>query len=337
VRAGRLQAPLTRRGDPAALTRRTPARIDIPPDAGYRAGMRLTCANHSALPFDGEPDDAAVAAALRRQVEAGLDVVTDGHPGWSDAIIPLLAPLNGVRLGPPVTLPLGLTLAAQPIVEAKLRRLQSPPLAAYRRAAPHAARPLKAVLTGPYTLASAARIATTAYRHAADLAADLSMLLAQDVTALVVAGARLIQIDEPLLLAHPDDAKLVRTLLEPLTDAAQGATVLVSTYGADAASAYAQLNSLPGDVIAVDCAGRDAVVDAVAETGSGKPLAFGIVDAGPAVAAPDALARLLERLLRRYAHDLAWVQPAAGLRGVPVATADAKLRALVSAARAVAG
>ena len=182
VSAGSNRAPLTRRPVEAALT--AALDIDIPPSAGYRAGMRVTCANHSALPFDGAADDAAIAAALRRQVDAGLDVVTDGQPGWGDPITPLIAPLNGVRLGPAVTLPHGLTLAAQPIVEAKLRRLQSPMLEAYRRAAPHAARPLKAVLTGPYTLASAAKIATTAYRHIADLAADLSMLLAQDVTAL---------------------------------------------------------------------------------------------------------------------------------------------------------
>jgi len=300
--------------------------------------MQIVCATHGALPFDdAAPTDEAIAAALRRQSDAGMEVVTDGQPGWADPITPLLAPLGGVRAGAPCTLPLGITLAARPIVEAKLRRLHSPLLDAYRRAAPLATRPLKAVLTGPYTLASAAQIATTAYRHPADVAVDLSMLLAQDVTALVVAGARVIQIDEPLLLAHPDDAKLVRTLLEPLVDAAQGATVLVATYGADAGAAYAQLNSLPGDIIALDCAGRPDIVAAIAETGSGKPLALGIVDATSAIEDPAALARLLERLLGRYGHDRVWLQPAAGLRGLPAATADAKLRAVANAAAAFSG
>lgn len=298
--------------------------------------MRLVCATHSALPLEGAGDE-AVRAVLRRQLAAGMDVVTDGQPAWRDVVTPQLAALNGVRLGAATTLPLGITLAARPIVEAKLRRLTSPPLAAYRRAAPHAERPLKAVLTGPYTLACAAEIATTAYRHRADLAADLCMLLAQDVTALVVAGAPVIQIDEPLLLAHPEDAKLVRTLLEPLADAAQGATMLVSTYGADAAGCYAQLNSLPGDVIAVDCAGRADVAAAIAETGSGKPLALGIVDASTTVEPVDALTRLLDRLLQRYTHAEVWLQPACGLRGLPVATADAKLAAIAAAASPLRG
>lgn len=299
--------------------------------------MRLVCATHSALPFDGAPTDAALAAALRRQVDAGLDVVTDGQPEWADSLAPQLAALNGVRLGAPLALPFGVQLAARPIVEAKLRRLRSPLLAAYRRAAPLATRPLKAVLTGPYTLACAAEIATTAYRHRADLALELSMLLAQDVTALVVAGASVIQIDEPFLLAHPDDAKLVRALLEPLADAAQGATVLVSTYGADAAGCYAQLNSLPGDVIAVDCAGRPDIIAAIAETGSGKPLALGIVSGDAAIEHADQLSRRLEPLLARYTHDVVWVQPAGPLRGLPVACADAKLREMTAAARGVLG
>lgn len=301
--------------------------------------MRIICATHGALPFVSDtPGDAELAATLRRQADAGMDVVTDGQPGWHDAVTPLLAPLAGVRLGPPCALPLGLSLGARPIVEAKLRRLHSPLLDAYRRAAPHATRPLKAVVTGPYTLATTAEIATTAYQHPADLAAHLSTLLAQDITALVVAGARIVQIDEPLLLARPEDAKLVRVLLEPLVDAAQGATVLVATYGADAGACYAQLNSLPGDVIAVDCAGRPDLLAAIADTGAGKPLALGIVDAAAAAAEDaDALARLLDRLLARYIHETVWIQPSAGLRALPVAAADAKLSALAHAAALHAG
>jgi 5-methyltetrahydropteroyltriglutamate--homocysteine methyltransferase len=298
--------------------------------------MRVVCAVHSALPFAiAAPGDDEVAAALRWQAAAGMDVVTDGQPGWDDPIAPLLAPLAGVRLGGPCRLPLGLSLAARPVVQARLRRHQSPLLAAFQRAAPLATRPLKVVLTGPYTLARAAEIATTAYRHAADLAADLSTLLAQDVTALIAAGARVLQIDEPLLLAHPADAKLVRSLLEPLIDAAEGnATVVVSTYGADAGACYAQLNSLPGDIIALDCAGRPEVLAAIAETGSGKPLALGIVDGtAPAVEDGASLARLLDRLLARYVHETVWLQPAAGLRSLSTGVAERKLRALAQAAR----
>lgn len=302
--------------------------------------MRIVSANHGALPFVGRPpDDAEVSAALQRQAALGLDVLTDGQPGWADPITPLLAPLDGVRLGGPLTLPFGLALAARPVVQAKLRRHLAPLLDAYRRAAPHAARPLKVTLTGPYTLSHAAEIATTAYRHRADLAEDLATLLAQELTALVTAGATVLQIDEPLLLAHPDAPREVRTLLEPLYDAAQGrATVLVSVYGADAGALYAQLNTLPGDVIAIECAGRPAIAAAIAETGSGKPLALGIINGAAPAAEPAAtLAHTVERLLARYVHDTVWLQPSCGLRALDAAGADAALRQVAAVADALRG
>jgi len=294
--------------------------------------MRIVCANHSALPFAAAaPAAAARAAALAGQAAAGLDVVTDGQPGWTDPITPLLAPLDGVRLGGPHRLPLGLQVARRPVVQARLRRHGPLLVDAWRHAAALTALPVKVTLPGPYTLAHAAEIATTAYRHAAALADDLAALLAQEVTALVAAGARHIQIDEPLLLARPDDAKLVRTMLEPLVDAAgAGTTVIISTYGADAVACYAQLNTLPGDIIAVDCAGRAGVCDAIAETGSGKPLALGLVGNAAPLPAPDALRALLDRLLRRYIHDEVWVQPARGLTALTPAQADTALRRLTA-------
>jgi 5-methyltetrahydropteroyltriglutamate--homocysteine methyltransferase len=301
--------------------------------------MRVTCANHSSLSFpSASPSDADLDAALRVQEQAGLDVLTDGQPNWADCATPMLA-LDGIRPGAPAALPLGLSVASRPVVQAKLRRHHSPTVAAYRRSAPRAQRPLKAVLTGPFTLAHTAEIATTAYRHRADLAADLSTLLAQDVTALVAAGAPAIQIDEPLLLAHPEAARLLRSLLEPLVDAAGGAaTIIVATYGADAGACYAQLNSLPGDIIAVECTGHPALLTAISETGSGKPLALGIVDGASAhTESRDQLAALLERLLRRYTHDLVWLQPGRGMRTLDRSTAAAKLAALAHAGRTLQG
>ena len=295
--------------------------------------MRIICANHGALPVDDVPSNSALRAALQVQQQAGLDVVTDGQLGWPDPITPFLAPLDGIRLGGPCALPLGLGLAAQPIVQAKLRRHHPLLIDAFRCAAALTSLPLKVTITGPYTLAHAAEVGTTAYRQRADLADDLSGLLAQEVSALVTAGVRLLQIDEPLLLAAPHDARLVRTLLEPLVDAAGAAAarVIVATYGADAGDCYAQLNTLPGDIVAVDCAAGPAIVEAIAATGSGKPLALGIVDAAaPRLDDEATLRRLRDRLLRRYGHDEVWLQPSRGLAGMTMQQAGAKLRQLVS-------
>jgi methionine synthase II (cobalamin-independent) len=302
----------------------------------FAAAMRVLLANHSSYP--GTPNAGELKRVLDEQVAAGLDLVTDGQLGWQDAVAPLMTRLDGVRRGAPTVLP-GLPHAVRrPIVQAKLRRRRSLCVDTYREARALTRASLKAVLTGPYTLAHSAALATTAYRGADDLAEDLSAVLAQEIAALVAAGAVAIQVDEPLILARPDDVRRLRQLLEPLYDAAGGrATVIVATYGADAGALYAQLNSLPGDVIAVDCAGRHATCDAIAETGAGKPLALGIVDG--AQAAPEdahALHRLVERLLRRYSHATVHLQPACGLGRLPPQAARHKI-ALLATARAALG
>jgi methionine synthase II (cobalamin-independent) len=289
--------------------------------------MRISIANHSSYP--GGNGDAELARVLREQAEAGLDLITDGQLGWADAITPPFADLAGMRLGPSTTRAGIPGQFRQPIVQARLRRHRPLCVAAYRRAAALSERPLKVVLAGPHTLAHAAEIATTAYRSAAHLADELSAIIAQEATALADAGAPALQIDEPLILSRPGDMRQLRALLEPIYDAAAGRMqVFVATYGADAAPLYAQLNSLPADVIAVDCANRSALADVIAQTGSGKPLALGVVDDSPAVEDVAALARQCERLLRHYVHDTLWLQPASGLARLDSDQARAKIAAL---------
>jgi 5-methyltetrahydropteroyltriglutamate--homocysteine methyltransferase len=296
--------------------------------------MRVLCANHSSYPVPSGDPLTILRAVVGDQESAGLDLVTDGQIEWADPVTPVLAAFDGVRLGSPQPLPGGLGVAARPIVEGKVRRHRSFSAAAYERAAQCARRPVKAVLTGPYTLAHCATIATTAYRSPNELAAELGALLAHEVAALAAAGAAAVQIDEPLILQHPDDARVLRVLLEPLYDAAGGAAqVIVSTYGADATPLYAQLNSLPADVIAVDCATAPALFALIAESGAGKPLALGIADgrAELRLGSPAAdLTGAVQGCLQRYVHDTIILQPARGLRGLPLATARATL-ALVAA------
>lgn len=291
--------------------------------------MRIVAANHSSYPASRGPD--ALARLIREQIDAGLDVLTDGHIGWAHPVETLFARLDGARLGSPSVLP-GLSGSPrQPIVQAKLRRRRMLIIEEYRRAAALSAVPVKVVLTGPYTLSRTAALATTAYRDANALADDLAALLAQEVAALAAIGAPLLQVDEPLVLSHRTDPRHVRELLEPIYDAANGSTqVIVATYGADASAVYAELNSLPADVIALDCT-YPVLCDAVATTGSGKPLALGIVNgAMPAADDVDAIARLLERLLQRYVHDLVYLQPSCGLGALPSEAARAKLHTLAA-------
>ena len=69
--------------------------------------------------------------------------------------------------------------------------------------------PVKVVLTGPYTLAQLSVIATTAYPSLAALTVVSPLPRRGSVDELLAAGARLLQIDEPLILARPGDMRLL--------------------------------------------------------------------------------------------------------------------------------
>lgn len=303
--------------------------------------MKSVVLNHSSYPppFEGRraphsrtERSEIIRRVVQEQEDAGVDVVTDGQVTWADPVSHCLRHVDGVRLGDPKPfLDSGLAFRP-PIVEAKLRGRASMTLEDYQATSESSRRPVKPVLVGPYTLARCSHLGTPAYRSTPDLAEDLSLLLAHEVRELAQAGARLIQVDEPLILRHPQDIRLLRDVLEPLKVAAgDTCQLMVSTYFGDAKDLYAQLNSLPADIVALDLAEGHHLADLVADTGSGKILALGVTN-GRSTVMEEAvlLTHLVERILHRYVHEVVYLQPSCGLASLPPSQARAKLALLAS-------
>jgi 5-methyltetrahydropteroyltriglutamate--homocysteine methyltransferase len=280
--------------------------------------MELILQNHSSYPYGDQPspqpprrmhaarasdatavvERAHIDEILHEQAQAGVDVVTDGHVDWSD-------PLSHVR-------------------EAfALARLASP-------------LPVKPVLPGPYTLARLAENGSDSPDDVPARAHALSKGLAAAVKDLVDAGATIIQIEEPAILSHPEDIRLLRQLLEPIWQARGDAQMVLATYFGDAEPLYAQLNSLPADILALDCTGSAGLADEIAATGASKVLALGVVDGrDPRLEDPGVIARHIETMLKRYVLDTVHLMPSCGLEQLPRARARAKLELLATVRRLV--
>jgi 5-methyltetrahydropteroyltriglutamate--homocysteine methyltransferase len=310
--------------------------------------MKALVANHSSYPpaFDTQGDRHRgkesledIGAVIEDQEKAGVDVVTDGQISWADPVSHLMRHLDGARRGEPQPFLDSAIRFRPPIIEAKLRCRASLTVEDYGRASKVSVRPVKAVLMGPYTLAYCSHIATTAYRNLPDLAADLSVILAQEVRDLARAGARLIQIDEPLILRRSGDIRLLRDLLEPLKVAAgDDSQLMLATYFGDAEPLYAQLDSLPADIVALDLADGHGLADVVAATGSGKILALGVTNGrSTGMEDVDSLTREVGRILHRYIHDVVYLQPSCGLGSLSRSQARAKLSLLSSVRDALDG
>ncbi len=294
----------------------------------------------------GEIDAAEFTAAERAQIDeilheqeaAGVDIVTDGQIRWYDPISHVMGALDGVRLNGLLRYFDTNFYFRQPVVCAVVRR-RAPILHDDFAMASYAARrAVKPVLTGPYTLARLCVIESGAYGSVAALAQALSEVLVTEIEDLVRAGAQMIQIEEPAILSHPEDIRLLRQLLEPLWQARGAAQLVVATYFGDAEPLYAQLNSLPADILALDFTYSPGLADTVAATGASKVLALGIVDGRSTRLEPaDAVAQQVETILRRYTLDTVHMLPSCGLEYLPRDRARNKLgllnhvRRLVSA------
>jgi 5-methyltetrahydropteroyltriglutamate--homocysteine methyltransferase len=184
--------------------------------------------------------DDAVDLALRDQERAGIEVVTDGEmrrAGFFTA--EFFRHLTGLRPLPPER-----RLGAGGHDQQHRLEVSEPigapdglgVVAEYRAAAARTVRPLKVTLPGPYTLSGRLRTGPgEVYADRVAAAEAFVPLLRAEIGALVRAGARIIQLDEPSPAIHPDAgadfAALLNAAIEPAVGRARlGAHLCFGNY-----------------------------------------------------------------------------------------------------------
>ena len=279
-------------------------------------------------------ENATVDQIVHEQEDAGLDIVTDGQIRWYDPISHVMGSLDGVRINGLLRYFDTNFYFRQPVVHAAVVRRGSIGREDFAMASRAARVPVKPVLPGPYTLARLSVIESGSYAGIEALAHALSEALAAEVAELVRAGAQILQIEEPAILGHPQDIRLLRQLLEPLWAARGTAQLVVATYFGDAEPLYAQLNSLPADILALDFTYSPRLAETIAAVGASKVLALGMVDGrNTRMEHADALARRVDALLQHYTLDSIHLLPSCGLEYLPHDHARAKLELLAHTRR----
>lgn len=277
-----------------------------------------------------------VRAVLREQAAAGIDVVTDGQVAWYDSQSHLARGLEGVEIGGLVRYFDTNTYYRQPVVTGAVRWTK-PLIADEWQFAQDASRaPVKAILTGPVTLASLAL--DRHYGKKRPLALAFAEALAEEATTLRTAGVRHLQIDEPILTRQPADLSLVRETLDTIAARKGSAELTLATYFGDVAKIYRGLLDLPADVIGLDLVQGARTWSHVLRHGSDKPLSLGIVDArNTKLEDPKALAIRVRELRGAVDLDGSYLSPSNGLEFLPRTKAREKLAVLAATARRVGG
>ena len=276
-------------------------------------------------------EDEVTEEALQEQAEAGLDLVTDGQIRWEDEQTYLARQLSGISLNGLIRWFDTNMYYRQPVVEGAIAWQKPITVDDYRFAAEHSEKPVKAVLTGPYTLA---RLSVDQhYGSVGALARAFAKALNQEAKALQEAGATLIQFNEPAILQHKKEFEQFAELCRSLVDGITVETSLYLYFG-DAEGIYPQILDLPFQLIGLDFvmgAKNEALLRSAPFT---KKLGLGIIDArNTKLESVDEIAERIRSLAAGLAPDQIHVSPSAGLEFLPREVAQEKLRRLAQRVR----
>lgn len=274
-------------------------------------------------------EEALVRAALAEQAEAGLDLVTDGQVRWYDPISHLAGQLAGIEINGLLRYFDTNFYFRQPVARAEIKRRDGLLLSEFEFARAQSPKPVKPVLTGPYTLARHTIVEHAPYKQLEPLARAYAQALAPEIEALAQAGAEVIQLDEPAILQRPADFPVLQRTLAFLTKHKGKAKLALYVYFGNPQPLYDRLQELPVDILGLDFTYNPRFAERVVALGARKPLALGLVDGrNTRLEDPVALAHQVDRIRLRVKAEFCYLNPSCGLEYLPRERASAKLKLL---------
>lgn len=280
-------------------------------------------------------EDEVTIEVLQEQADAGLDLVTDGQIRWEDEQTHLASKFSGVSInGLERWFDTNMYYRA-PVIEGEVAWREPITVDEYTFAVRHSAKPVKPVLTGPYTLARLSH--DRHYGSVEALAAAFAEALNHEAQALQEAGATLIQFNEPALLQHKDDFATFVSTSRRLVEGLRAETSLYLYFG-DVDGVYPQLLDLPFALFGLDFVTSPKNEALLHRTPFTSKLGLGIVDArNTKLEAPQQIAERIQALAGKLAPEDVHVSPNAGLEFLPREVAQEKLRRLAEGVRLAKG
>src|SRR6266508_2699781 len=144
----------------------------------------------------------ATAEWIAFQDEIGIDLLVDGEQARGDMVAFFAEALPSMELGGLVR-SYGNRYYRKPIITGELRWTAPMTVEMWRFAQGLTERPVKGMLTGPYTMVEWSF--DEHYPSRRDAVLDMAHVVRDEAIALAMAGARYIQVDEPAIHTRPDE------------------------------------------------------------------------------------------------------------------------------------
>ena len=280
-------------------------------------------------------EDEVTIEVIEEQAEAGVDIISDGQVRWDDDQTHIMRGLGNVEIGALQRYLDTNTYYREAEIAGAVSWREPILVRDYRFAAENSPKPVKAVITGPYTLATLA--VDKHYGSREKLAMALAEELRNEVQALAQAGASMIQVNDPVIVFNKGDIDLFCRALTRMLDGVQAETALYTWFGS-ADGILPALLDLPVDTIGLDfVSGRDNW-EAVKSVSFSKRLGAGIVDGrNTRIESLEQIEESIRRLSEVVPPDKIYVNPSCGLEYLPREVAFEKLKIMVQGARLAEG
>lgn len=267
------------------------------------------------------------------QQEVGLDILVDGEMYRGDMVAFFAETLKGFGRGGLVR-SYGNRYYHKPAIIGEVRWEGPITVKWWKFAQGLSSRPVKGMLTGPYTVMDWSFNEYYPDRKAACLA--LAKEIRKEVEALAEAGAKVVQIDEPALSARPEELPFALEAMGVVTEGLPLYFITHICYGAFELI-YPGVLDLPVDNLDLEMSNSQLDLLALFEKHPfRKDLSFGVVDVhSHRVESPEEVEARIRAGLRVLSPEALWVDPDCGLKTRKEEEARGKIRVMVEAARRV--
>ena len=270
---------------------------------------------------------------IQRQESIGLDILVDGELYRGDMTTYFAELMPGFAISNPVR-SYGNRYYRKPIAVGPIRRKEPLTVEWWKFAQSQTSKPIKGMLTGPYTMMDWSFNEYYPSREA--MAMDLAEAIREEALALQEAGAKYIQIDEPAVSVRPEELPLAVRALGRAVEGLTAKTITHVCYG-DFDVIYPALLDLPVDMIDLEMANsRYDLLERFRAQPFTKEIGYGVLDVhSHRVETKEEVKEGIRRGLEVLRPEQIYVDPDCGLKTRTVDEAFAKLEVMVAAVREV--
>lgn len=263
------------------------------------------------------------------QNEIGIDVVVDGEMYRGDMVAYFAELLPGFGKGGLVR-SYGNRYYYKPIITNEVSWPGPLTVNWWRYAQARTKKPVKGMLTGPYTIMDWSFNEFYPDRKAA--AKALASVIRKEVEALIDAGCKIIQIDEPAISVRPDEIDTAIETMHEVVDGLNAYFVTHICYGAFE-KIYPRMLDLPVDNLDLEMSNSDLdMLELFNKYPFTKDISFGVVDVHTHVIEDiEVIEARIRKALEYIPIEQVWIDPDCGLKTRTTEEAKEKLRRLVAA------